>query len=123
MILREDFRDTEDLDGVFSGFDPEQRTYDTETWQYEGAEIQSSAGARDRQYENRTDDAMKESGRGESHGSGGASIGQAEPHRDETMQHPRCAFQVLKRHFARYTPEMVEEICGVPQTSSRGCAT
>ena len=53
--------------------------------------------------------------RGESHGSGGASIGDAEPHRDETMQHPRCAFQVLKRHFARYTPEMVEEICGIPQ--------
>ena len=23
-------------------------------------------------------------------------------------------FQVLKRHFARYTPEMVEQVCGVP---------
>ena len=30
------------------------------------------------------------------------------------MQHPRCVFQILKRHFARYTPEMVEQICGVP---------
>ena len=30
------------------------------------------------------------------------------------MEHPRCVFQVLKRHFARYTPEGVEEICGVP---------
>ena len=28
--------------------------------------------------------------------------------------HPRCVFQVLKRHFARYTPEMVEQICGMP---------
>ena len=27
--------------------------------------------------------------------------------RDRTLQHPRCVFQVLKRHFARYTPEMV----------------
>ena len=34
--------------------------------------------------------------------------------RDETLQHPRCVFQVLKRHFARYTPEMVHEICGIP---------
>jgi formate dehydrogenase major subunit len=33
--------------------------------------------------------------------------------RDETLQHPRCVFQVLKRHFARYTPETVEAICGV----------
>ena len=24
-IIKEDFRDTEDLDGMFSGFDPEQR--------------------------------------------------------------------------------------------------
>ena len=33
---------------------------------------------------------------------------------DPTLQHPRCVFQVLKRHFARYTPEMVERVCGVP---------
>ena len=32
---------------------------------------------------------------------------------DPTLQHPRCVFQVLKRHFGRYTPEMVERICGV----------
>ena len=34
---------------------------------------------------------------------------------DETLQHPRCVFQILKRHFARYTPEVVEEVCGVPK--------
>jgi formate dehydrogenase major subunit len=33
---------------------------------------------------------------------------------DPTLQNPRCVFQVLKRHFSRYTPEMVEEACGVP---------
>ena len=118
VILHEDFRDTEDLDGIFSGFDPDKRSYDTETWQYEGAEVQSSAGQRDQQYAERTGGdggSVKESARGESHGSGGASIGSAEPHRDETMQHPNCVFQVLTRHFERYTPEMVEEICGVPQ--------
>ena len=31
------------------------------------------------------------------------------------MQDPRCVLQILKRHYARYTPEVVEQICGVPQ--------
>ena len=35
--------------------------------------------------------------------------------RDETLQHPRCVFQIVRRHFARYTPEVVEQICGVPR--------
>jgi formate dehydrogenase major subunit len=35
------------------------------------------------------------------------------PERDLTLQHPRCVFQTLRRHFARYTPEMVEKICGI----------
>ena len=33
--------------------------------------------------------------------------------RDLTLTHPRCVFQVLKRHFARYTPELVDEVCGL----------
>src|SRR6266699_3876883 len=35
------------------------------------------------------------------------------PERDLTLQHPRCVFQTLRHHFARYTPEMVEKICGI----------
>lgn len=110
FILREDFKDTEDLDGVFSGFDPDGHGYDTESWQYEGAEVQASSGKRDAQY----DERVREAGGGEAHGSGGAQVG-ADPERDDTLQHPRCVFQVLKRHFSRYTPEMVEQICGIPQ--------
>ncbi len=34
---------------------------------------------------------------------------------DPTLQHPRCVFQLLKKHVGRYTPEMVERICGVPK--------
>jgi formate dehydrogenase major subunit len=34
---------------------------------------------------------------------------------DSTLQHPRCVFQLLKRHVERYTPEVVERICGVPE--------
>lgn len=34
---------------------------------------------------------------------------------DETLQHPRCVYQLLKKHIAAYTPEMVERICGTPK--------
>jgi len=36
------------------------------------------------------------------------------PERDLTLQDRQCVFQKLKRHFARYTPEMVEKVCGIP---------
>jgi formate dehydrogenase major subunit len=35
--------------------------------------------------------------------------------RDETLRHPRCVFQIVKRHFSRYTPEMVEQVTGCPR--------
>src|SRR5436853_3895927 len=112
VILTDDFRDTEDLDGLFSGFDPENRNYDFHTWLYEGVEVAPASGQRDQQYEDRVGDshATKDAGRGEATGSGGSSIGQGEPQRDESMQHPRCVFQVVKRHYQRYTPEVVEQI-------------
>src|SRR5213075_2218637 len=34
---------------------------------------------------------------------------------DVSLEDPRCVFQVMKRHFSRYTPEMVERYCGVPK--------
>ncbi|HMK72415.1 MAG TPA: molybdopterin-dependent oxidoreductase, partial [Myxococcaceae bacterium] len=34
---------------------------------------------------------------------------------DETLQNPRCVFQLLKKHVDRYTPEVVERICGTPK--------
>jgi hypothetical protein len=39
VLLTEDFQDTEDLDGVFSGLDREHRTYDFEAWRYQGGEV------------------------------------------------------------------------------------
>jgi formate dehydrogenase major subunit len=71
-IVSEDFKDTEDLDGLFSGWNSEKGAYDIDSWQYEGG-TQS----------------------------------------DSSLQHPRCVFQILKRHYARYTPEVVEETCGI----------
>src|SRR5205085_11405818 len=45
----------------------------------------------------------------------GATNGGHPPHWDPTFEHPNCVFQFVKRHYARYTPELVEETCGVPQ--------
>ena len=117
-LLTEDFADTEDLDGVFSGLDREHRTYDFETWRYQGAEVSAAAGDRDRPGEPDASHGpehrqVRQAARGEAHGSGGAAA-HRDPDRDETLQDPRCVFQVLKRHFARYTPDMVEQACGVP---------
>src|SRR5689334_4237629 len=46
-IIDEDFLDTEDLDGFFSGFDAERGQYDPDTWQYDGAKAAAAAGQRD----------------------------------------------------------------------------
>jgi formate dehydrogenase major subunit len=117
-IIGEDFADTEDLDGLFSGFEPEHRMYDTQTWEYDGAEVQAASGERDELYEDRAGtSAVRQAGRGEAHGSGGAHVGR--PQLDLTLQHPRCVFQILKRHYARYTPELVEQVCGVPRDTFR----
>jgi formate dehydrogenase major subunit len=35
--------------------------------------------------------------------------------RDETLQDPRCVLRIIERHFARYTPEVVRDACGVPE--------
>jgi formate dehydrogenase major subunit len=121
VIITEDFADTEDLAGVFSGLEEDERSYDFRTWEYEGVEVQAASGERDLEYEDRnakgergSDRALASAGRGESHGSGGAAA-HPNPRRDETMQDPRCVFQILKRHYARYTPEMVEQVCGIPR--------
>ncbi|MEV7229807.1 formate dehydrogenase [Polymorphospora sp. NPDC051019] len=109
-IINEDFRDTEDLDGLFSGFDPEEHVYSERSWQYDGVDVVSATGQRDTQYQQRTSGSS--TGRGEKHGSAGAAL-TGEPHQDLTLRHPRCVYQILKRHYARYTPEMVERICGI----------
>jgi formate dehydrogenase major subunit len=108
-IVSEEFRDTEDLDGLFSGFDPEQRLYDNSSWQYEGTE-ETAASAGQRQLHRSTRAAT-----GERHGSHGGIQGGRPPSYDETLQDPRTVFQILRRHFQRYTPELVEATCGVPK--------
>ena len=113
-IVSEDFRDTEDLDGVFSGWDEESGSYDIDSWSYEGLEPTPAAGKREMKSD---EDSQTQGTTGEqAHGAHGGGLEHGEPpESDETLEHPRCVFQILKRHFARYTPEMVERVCGIPQ--------
>lgn len=104
-ILREEFQDV-DADGLFSGFDAEKREYDQTSWQYEGAFVAAAAGQREQE------GSLQRMGSG-GEGQGGADA-RREPQLDLTLQHPRCVYQVLKRHYEPYTPEMVERVCGVP---------
>jgi formate dehydrogenase major subunit len=118
VIIDEAFADTEDADGLFSGWDPEQGTYDgVSSWQYAGMEMHGSAGKREQGFKPKGE----QSGHG---GHGGGLVHGEPPEEDETLQHPRCVFQLLKRHFARYTPELVEETTGCPaDTFLRYCET
>jgi formate dehydrogenase major subunit len=117
-ILRDDFQDTEDLGGLFSGWDGKK--YGSETWLYAGASQKDESAP-----------GMESEGGGQEKDRGGEAQDLHEPMQDRTLQHPRCVYQVLKRHFARYTPELVERACGIPRerflevadvfTSASGC--
>jgi formate dehydrogenase major subunit len=106
-LVNEDFRDTEDLGGLFSGFDPKTGHYDLSTWAY----AQADAGAGDDHHEHGASASARAAG--DEHGSGGPPLPHARVLRDETLQDPQTVFQILKRHYARYTPEMVRDVCGI----------
>jgi formate dehydrogenase major subunit len=78
FIVSADFKDAEELDGLFSGYRPDDLAYDFSTWNWE----------RDDRGRIKT---------------------------DPTMQHERCVLNVLRKHYARYTPDMVERVCGTPR--------
>jgi formate dehydrogenase major subunit len=110
FIVDERYQDTEDLDGLFSGYDERTASYDPSSWRYEGTTPVNSTGM-----ENHA--AAKAHSIPDQHGSGGPAVegvieGIAS---DPTLRHPRCVYQILTRHFSRYTPEMVEATCGTPK--------
>jgi formate dehydrogenase major subunit len=96
-IINEGYKDTEELNGLFSGWDEENTKYDVRSWMYQDVDPSPAAGAR----ESGSNPIQRKPIRAE--------------HTDPALQHPRCVFQILKRHYSRYTPEMVEETCGVPK--------
>jgi formate dehydrogenase major subunit len=106
VIIDEEFADTEALDGLFSGWDPEEREYDIESWMYDGMEVHGSGGQGEQGFKPTKGEASGHGGHG-----GGLRHGEP-PKEDPSMQHPRCVLQLLKKHFARYTPEFVADTCG-----------
>ena len=114
VILKEEFRDTEQLDGFFSGWDEGNGVYNVDSWGYRGTSGELPAGKHEQVGDVSGDQA---------HGAHGMNLDQGEPpETDVELEHPMCVFQVLKRHFARYTPEMVEEVCGVQSAAFRRMA-
>jgi formate dehydrogenase major subunit len=100
-IIDEGYVDAEDAGGIFSGFNEATGEYEIDRagWHYEGTEPPPPAHAPEGQG---TYSWAKTSG----------SHQQGEPHRDPTFQHPRCVLNILRRHYARYTPEMAASTCG-----------
>ena len=101
-LVNEEFQDTEDLSGVFSGYDEEKHKYSVDTWAYRDEDAGSSG-------------AGSPARTGETFAERAARTTKSPPPTDETLQDPKCVFQILKRHFSRYTPEMVEQVCGTPR--------
>jgi formate dehydrogenase major subunit len=103
VVIHEGFQDTEDLDGLFSGWDEQRERYDLTSWQYAGMRVHASAGQR----------SGGAAGPLEAAGAAGGQLEHGEPPEiDPTLRHPRCVYQILRRHFSRYTPELVARTCG-----------
>ena len=104
VIIKPEFLDTEDGSGFFSGWDPEHSAYDISSWSYNETEGEAAAGKSEQQADVSGDQA---------HGAHGIELeGGDPPDLDNSMEHERCVLQLVRRHFARYTPEMVADICG-----------
>ncbi len=101
-IIEPKFKDASELDGLFSGWDETKQSYKFDSWQYEGLVVPSSLSEH---YLNTA----------ESFSSMSQKLEDKPPPQDPTLQHPNCIYQILKRHYAAYTPEAVERITGCPQ--------
>ncbi len=145
-LISDEFKDTDDLDGVFSGLmeyrggTPEWPyngfvgQYDNKSWQYarggrggaQGEAAAYTARAGDAGGDHTGTKPAKGPRSGERPEQVQAppgppfeplvrSLVKPPPERDETLRNPRCVFQIVKRHFSRYTPEVVERVTGCPR--------
>jgi formate dehydrogenase major subunit len=94
-LVNPDFKDTEDKNGVFSGLSEDGKAYSNASWSYQRnpAPVPTIVEAK-----TFTDLLLQKiPGR---------------PKTDLTLKDPQTVFQIIKKHYRRYTPEMVEKICG-----------
>jgi len=109
FVVKEGFKLPED--GLYSGFDAATQVYDKSTWNYEeGGDLSGKAAS-----------AKADPPPGGKPATSSGAQSAPPPHLPEnaaydlTLQHPRCVFQLLRKQYSRYTPEMVERITGVPK--------
>ena len=145
-IINDGFKDTDELDGVFSGlmqYDEKLKEwpyngflgqYDNKSWQYAGTEIEQRGWTANTQQSAEQSVGDRDVGhRGGAAGEATARTAEEKPppgppfeplvkallkpppRRDPTLKHPGTVFQIVKRHYARYTPEMVEQATGCPK--------
>jgi formate dehydrogenase-N alpha subunit len=142
FVVKDGFKLPED--GLFSGFDGDSN-YEKETWNYEAggnvgprtespgvvgattpAQSSASSAPQSNQGGSRSGSVMQSStggGHQAAGGPGAAGQGGTKPPPmlpanvayDLSLQHERSVFQLLKRQYSRYTPEMVERITGIPK--------
>jgi formate dehydrogenase major subunit len=100
-LINAEFKDVGDK-GIFSGYHADKRHYEPESmrWNYEGESHNVPS--------THTPMQIKSESWSEKLG----FIENAQPPSDPTLQHPLCVMNILKRHYARYTPEMVSSACG-----------
>ena len=97
-LVSGDYKDTEDNNGTFSGLAADGKSYATTTWAYQRDAAPTSSVTDPKNF---TDLLLQRvPGR---------------PKTDPTLQDPQTVFQIIKRHYSRYTPEMVERVCGLPK--------
>jgi formate dehydrogenase major subunit len=101
FLIKEGFKLPDD--GLYSGFDDTSKTYDRSSWNYqEGGDMSGKAAS---------DPPAAQA----APAAGAPATLPPNVAYDLTLQHPRCVFQQLKKHYSRYTPEVVERITGIPK--------
>ncbi len=143
-LINEDYKDTEDIEGIFSGlmeykggvpewpFNAFRGEYDNESWQYARTSVADQGRvantAQSGEMSGATPGTKPVKGpRSGIQPDGGKTpegppfdplvraLLKPPPRQDKTLQNPHCVFQIVKRHFSRYTPEMVERTTGCPR--------
>src|SRR5687768_5809965 len=132
-IITGEYRDAEDNEGVFSGlmeysggvpewpYNGFAKQYNDQSWQYAGTRVgdqgRSAATAQSGETPGTPSGTQQPARRptGPPFDDLVRSLLTPPPPRDETLQDPRCVLQIVKRHFSRYTPEMVERTTGCPR--------
>jgi formate dehydrogenase major subunit len=100
-IIDDSFVDAEDGGGVFSGFQEASGSYLQDSWQYKGEMVPPAIAEH---FVHVADSQGRD-----------AELTKHPPPSDPTLQHSNCVYQIMRRHYARYTPDMVERVTGCPE--------